>query len=73
MAIHVYRITIGKKVKEYREKNGLSQNVFGKIIGVSPQAVCKWELGMSYPDIIILPELAKILECTIDDFFTLEV
>ncbi|MBR6807027.1 MAG: helix-turn-helix transcriptional regulator [Clostridia bacterium] len=69
MARNVYRIVIGDKIKNYREKNSISQNTFGKMIGVSPQAVCKWEMGTSSPDIIMLPLLADILECSTDDFF----
>ena len=70
MARNIYRIIVGDKIKDYREKNGISQNSFGKMLGVSPQAVCKWELGGTYPDIIMLPLLAEILECSTDDFFT---
>ena len=62
-------ITISEKIKEYRMKNKLSQGRFGKLIGVSAQAVCKWEQNICYPDIIFLPHLAQILGCRIDDFF----
>ena len=61
MARNIYCIIVGDKIKDYREKNGISQNSFGKMLGVSPQAVCKWELGRTYPDIIMLPLLAEIL------------
>ncbi|MBQ2988140.1 MAG: helix-turn-helix transcriptional regulator [Clostridia bacterium] len=63
------RITIAEKIKAYRKENGLSQKEFGKLIGVSAQAVCKWEKNICYPDINFLPQLAKLLECTTDDFF----
>ncbi len=62
-------ITIADKIKEYRKNNKLSQSDFGKMIGVSAQAVCKWEQNVCYPDITFLPHLAFILECKIDDFF----
>jgi len=65
----VYRITIADKIKKYRKENNLTQNEFGKLIGVSAQAVFKWEQGICYPDILILPHLARILECTTDEFF----
>ena len=42
---------------------------FGKLIGVSAQAIRKWEQNTCYPDIIFLPHLARILNCTTDDFF----
>ena len=69
MSMPTYQITIADKIKAYRNENNLSLKEFGKLIGVSAQAVCKWEQNTCYPDIIFLPHLAQILECTIDDFF----
>lgn len=69
MTILTYHITIAERIKEHRKANKLSQSEFGKLIGVSPQAVCKWEQNICYPDICFLPHLARILVCTIDDFF----
>ncbi|MBQ2768252.1 MAG: helix-turn-helix transcriptional regulator [Clostridia bacterium] len=68
--IAVYEISIAKKIKNYRDANALSQRAFGKLLGVSAQAVCKWESGMCYPDITLLPALSSLLGCLIDDFFT---
>lgn len=65
----IYHITIADKIKTYRNENNLSLKKFGKLIGVSAQAVCKWEQSICYPDIIFLPHLAQILGCTTDDFF----
>lgn len=64
-----YSITIGEKIKEYREENRLTQGEFGKLIGVSAQAVSKWEKNVCCPDIVFLPQLARILGCCTDDFF----
>lgn len=65
----IYHITIAERIKEYRKEHRLSQGAFGKLIGVSAQAVYKWEQEVCYPDIIILPCLARILGCTTDEFF----
>ena len=65
----IFYITIADKIREFRAKNNMSMKDFGKMIGVSAQAVCKWEKGTCYPDIILLPCLARILNCTTDDFF----
>ena len=65
----VYRISIAERIKEYRQKHGLSQSDFGKLIGVSAQAVNKWEHEICCPDILLLPRLAKVLSCRVDDFF----
>ena len=65
----IYHITIAEKIKEYRKKHKLSQSEFGKLLGVSAQAVSKWEKNICCPDIIFLPRLAQILNCQTDDFF----
>ena len=65
----IYHITIAEKIKAYRKKHKLSQNEFGKLLGVSAQAVSKWEKNICCPDIIFLPYLAQILKCRTDDFF----
>ena len=69
MTMPIYHITIADKIRAYRNENNLSQNEFGKLIGVSAQAVCKWEQNACYPDIFLLPRLAKILQCEVGDFF----
>ena len=69
MTIPTYDITIADKIKDYRNENNLSLKEFGKLIGVSAQAVCKWEQNVCCPDIVFLPHLARILGCTTDDFF----
>lgn len=69
MSMPTYHITIANKIKAYRKENNLSLKEFGKLIGVSAQAVCKWEQNICYPDITFLPHLAMILGCKTDDFF----
>ena len=69
MTMPSYHITIADKIKAYRNEKNISLKEFGNLIGVSAQAVCKWEQNTCYPDIIFLPHLAKILDCKIDDLF----
>lgn len=69
MTMPAYHITIAERIKAYRNENNLSLKEFGKLNGVSAQAVCKWEQNTCYPDIIFLPHLVRILNCSIDDFF----
>ena len=59
--------TIGKRISEYRKKKNLKQDELAEILGVSPQAVSKWENDLSCPDISLLPELSKILGISIDE------
>ena len=57
---------IGKNISLLRRAKGITQSELGERIGVSFQAVSKWERGETLPDITLLPDLAIILETTID-------
>ena len=63
------KIVVAEKIIEFRQKNNLTQGEFGKLLGISAQAISKWEREVCYPDITILPDLAEALGCTINDFF----
>ena len=63
-------ITISDKIKAYRAAHAITQEQFGALIGVSPQAVSKWEREECYPDITFLPVLARFLNCEVNDFFS---
>ena len=69
MTIPTYSIAIAGPIKVCHNKHNLPLKEFCKLIGVSVQAVYKWEQNTCYPDIIFLPHLALILNCTTDDFF----
>ena len=57
---------VGSQISDLRKAKGLTQSELGERIGVSFQAVSKWERGETLPDITLLPDLAKILETTVD-------
>ncbi len=57
---------VGKQIAALRKEKGITQSELGERIGVSFQAVSKWERGETLPDVTILPDLAKILETTVD-------
>ncbi|MBR4034882.1 MAG: helix-turn-helix transcriptional regulator [Clostridia bacterium] len=63
------RIVISEKIVEFRRANKITQSEFGRLIGVSPQAVYKWEKEICYPDITMLPVIASLVGCGINDFF----
>ena len=63
------KISISEKIKDYRRKNYLSQEAFGRLVGVSAQAVSKWESETTMPDIMLLPVIADIFEISIDELF----
>ena len=57
---------VGLQIAELRKTKGLTQNDLGERLGVSFQAVSKWERGETLPDTAILPDLANILGTTVD-------
>lgn len=59
---------IGEQIKRFRVQKGLTQEQLGGIVGVSMQAVSKWERGGT-PDIDLLPALADALGVSIDELF----
>ncbi|MBO5930628.1 MAG: helix-turn-helix transcriptional regulator [Clostridia bacterium] len=63
------KIIVAEKITEFRRKNNLTQGEFGDLLGVSAQAISKWEREVCYPDITILPDLARVLGCSVNDFF----
>lgn len=61
------KIRIGKYILNYRRKHRLTQGEFGKFLGVSPQAVSKWERELCYPDIFLLPVISDLIGISIDE------
>lgn len=53
-----------------RKKAGLSQADAGAMLGVAPAAVCQWETGKTLPRSRLLPKIAKIYGCTVDDLLS---
>ena len=60
------KTTLGENISRLRREKGLTQEELAEKLSVSPQAVSKWENDISCPDIMLLPELAKIFEVTTD-------
>ncbi len=65
-------MTFGQKIQEQRKLKGLKQDELAEKLGVSAQAVSKWENDVSMPDILLLPEIANIFGITIDSLFERE-
>ena len=59
-------------IKFLREKNNLTQEFISKIFGISQSTVAKWETGESMPRADKLPQLAEILNCSIEELFATE-
>lgn len=65
-------MSFSEKISQYRKAKNMKQDELAEILGVTPQAVSKWETGASMPDVSILPALAKALDCSIDSLFEIE-
>ena len=64
---------IGENIARLRRARGWTQAELGEKLGVSNQAVSKWESGMTMPDIMLLPTLADMFGIYIDELFSREV
>ena len=56
-------------IRQKRRERGLTQEQVAERLGVSAPAVNKWESGASYPDITLLPALARLLETDLNELF----
>lgn len=63
-------MNIGEKIYQLRKGRGYSQEELADLLGVSRQAVSKWELGTSTPDLESVVELAKLFGVTTDYLLT---
>lgn len=61
-------MNIGKNIVDLRKAKGITQEALAAVVGVSAQAVSKWESGGS-PDIELLPAIAHYFEISIDQLF----
>lgn len=62
-------LQIGENIRQLRSKSGLTQRALAYELQISIQAVSKWESGKSYPDITLLPVIAKLFSVTLDQLF----
>ena len=64
-----YSEILCRKIIELRKKEGLTQDQLAEKLGITYQAVSKWENSQSCPDIMFLPKLAEIFDVSIDEIF----
>ncbi len=62
-------IAIGNKIKDLRTKKHVTQDQLATFLGVTPQAISRWEAGNGYPDIETIPSLADFFSVSTDDLF----
>lgn len=62
-------IKLGEKIKSLRKQKNISQEVFANYLGVSFQAVSKWENGNTMPDVTMIPAIASFFGVSTDELF----
>ena len=65
-------VSLADKLKELRKSKNISQEKLAEYLGVSYQAVSKWENGVTYPDILLLPDIARYYGITVDELLQVE-
>lgn len=60
-------IEIGKKIKALRTERLVTQEQLAVFLGVTPQAISRWESEYAYPDIELLPSIADFFSVTTDE------
>lgn len=63
-------IPLGEKIRTLRKSKNISQEVLAQYLGVSFQAVSKWENGDTMPDVTLIPALASFFEVSTDELFS---
>jgi len=62
-------IRLGEKIRSLRKQKNISQEVFANDLGVSFQAVSKWENGITMPDVTMIPAIASFFGVSTDELF----
>ena len=63
---------IGNKILFLRKNKGVTQEQLAQTLGVSNQAVSKWESGQCFPDIQLLPDIARYFNVSSDELLGIE-
>ncbi|MBQ8696252.1 MAG: helix-turn-helix transcriptional regulator [Clostridia bacterium] len=66
-------MNLGNKIRELRRSKSLTQEQLAATLNISPQAVSKWEIGVSYPDMTMIPTIAALFEVSLDELFDFDL
>lgn len=64
--------TLGKRIMALRKAAGMTQEQVAERLGVSPQAVSKWENDVSCPDVTMIPRIARLFNVSTDELLGLK-
>ena len=62
--------SMGKNIASLRKKQGLTQKALAEKLKISDKAVSKWESGLGFPEITLLPEISKLFGVSVDYLMT---
>ncbi len=62
-------MTLGNKIAQLRRSHNITQDGLAQQLGVTNQAVSKWESDQCCPDVMLLPEIADIFDVSVDTLF----
>lgn len=63
------QIKLGEQLREFRHRDGTTQEDLAQALDVTPQAVSRWENGSCYPDMALIPSIANYFGVAIDELF----
>lgn len=63
------QIQLGAQLRELRRRDGRTQEDLAQALAVTPQAVSRWEKGLCYPDMALIPSIANYFGVAIDELF----
>ena len=63
------QLNLGQKIRELRRRDGRTQENLAEILGVTSQAVSRWEANGGYPDMEMIPAIANYFHISIDELF----
>ena len=67
------KLKIGENIKLYRRANNITQEELADMLGISCQSISRWERGICYPELELIPEIAEILGVSVDSLLGADV
>ncbi len=67
--LNLLLLKVGDKIRELRQARGVTQENLADALGITAQAVSRWESGTVYPDMELIPGIANYFGVTIDELF----
>ncbi len=60
-------LNLAANIREMRKARGITQTELAHSLSVTPQSVSRWETGQAYPDVVLLPKIAKYFDVSLDE------